>query len=72
MKAAISYTCACGTEYLLCINRDESPEEAAGWRERIEDVGAGLGIGVVEPSDIVKCPSCGTAHGDVAVAAAAE
>jgi hypothetical protein len=73
MKAAISYTCSCGTQYLVSINRDETPEEAAGWRERLEDVAAGLGVGVVEPKDVARCPRCGTAHGDVAdVAVAAD
>lgn len=75
MKAAISYTCSCGAEYLLCVHRNETTEEAAAWRERLEDVGDGLGLGVVDgqQEDVFRCPRCGAARGDVAdVAVAAD
>jgi hypothetical protein len=74
MKAAISYICSCGAEYLLCVHRNETTEEAAAWRERVEDVGDGLGVGVVDgQQDVFRCPRCGAVRGDVAdVAVAAD
>ena len=52
MKAAISYTCSCGADYLFSVERNEPAESAEEWRDRIGDVATGIGARIVSvPQD---------------------
>jgi hypothetical protein len=67
MKAAISYTCSCGAEYLFSVEHNESPEAIEAWRDRIDDVATSLGARVTTVSqETFECAACGAAYGDVA------
>jgi hypothetical protein len=67
MKAAISYTCSCGADYLFSVERNESAEAVGEWRERVDDVAASLGAKVTLVSqDEFRCARCGAGYGDVA------
>lgn len=67
MKAAISYTCSCGADYLFSVERNEPAESAEEWRDRIGDVATGLGARIVSvPQDAFRCDQCGAGYGDLA------
>ena len=67
MKAAISYTCSCGAEYLFSVEHNESPEAIDAWRVRVDDVAASLGASVTTVSqETFRCADCGAGYGDVA------
>ena len=38
MKAAISYKCACGQEYLVCVHRNEPEDVVADWRRTVAGI----------------------------------
>jgi len=67
MKAAISYTCSCGADYLFSVEHNESPEAIEAWREQVDDVAVSLGARVTTVSqERFRCDSCGARYGDVA------
>jgi hypothetical protein len=67
MKAAISYTCSCGAEYLFSVEHNESPEAIEGWRVRVDDVAESLGARVTTVSQkTFRCAECDAGYGDVA------